>query len=37
MLLSVPITVIMIIIMSEFPGTRPFAILLSQRGEINES
>ncbi len=36
MLLSVPITVIIIIIMSEFPGTRPFAILLSQRGTINE-
>ncbi len=35
MLLSVPITVILIIIMSEFPGTRPFAILLSQRGTIN--
>ncbi len=35
MLLSVPITVILIIIMSEFPGTRPFAILLSQRGNIN--
>lgn len=36
MLLSVPITVILIIIMSEFPGTRPIAILLSQRGEINK-
>lgn len=35
MLLSVPITVILIIIMSEFPGTRPLAILLSQRGRIN--
>ena len=35
MLLSVPITVIMIIVMSEFPGTRPFAILLSQRGTLN--
>lgn len=35
MLLSVPITVIIIIIMSEFPETRPFAILLSQRGKIN--
>lgn len=34
MLLSVPITVILIIIMSEFPGTRPFAILLSQKGNI---
>ena len=35
MLLSVPITVILIIIMSEFPGTRPIAILLSQRGNLN--
>lgn len=35
MLLSVPITVILIIIMSEFPGTKPFAILLSQRGKLN--
>ncbi len=34
MLLSVPITVILIIIMSEFKGTRPIAILLSRRGEI---
>jgi len=36
MLLSVPITVIMIIILSEFPGTKPFAILLSQRGKLND-
>jgi len=36
MLLSVPITVILIIIMSEFPGTRPLAILLSQKGKINK-
>lgn len=36
MLLSVPITVILIIIMSEFNGTRPFAILLSQKGTLNE-
>ena len=36
MLLSVPITVILIIIMSEFKETRPFAILLSQKGSINE-
>lgn len=36
MLLSVPITVILIIIMSEFPGTRPIAILLSRFGKINE-
>lgn len=35
MLLSVPITVILILIMSEFPGTQPIAILLSQRGSLN--
>ncbi len=35
MLLSVPITVILIIIMAEFPTTRPFAILLSQDGKLN--
>lgn len=34
MLLSVPITVILIIIMSEFPSTQPLAILLSQKGEL---
>lgn len=36
MLLSVPITVILIIIMSEFPETKPFAILLSQSGKLNK-
>jgi predicted PurR-regulated permease PerM len=36
MLLSVPITVIIIIIMSEFPDTRPIAVLLSRHGEINK-
>jgi len=36
MLLSVPITVILMIIMSEFPGSRPLAILLSQKGTLNE-
>lgn len=36
MLLSVPITVIMIIIMAEFPGTKPFAVLLSRRGNLNK-
>lgn len=35
MLLSVPITVILIIIMAEFPSTRPIAILLSQDGTIH--
>jgi predicted PurR-regulated permease PerM len=37
MLLSVPITVILIIIMSEFPATQPIAILLSQKGKINNT
>ena len=36
MLLSVPITVILIIVMSEFPSTQPLAILLSQKGSINK-
>ncbi len=36
MLLSVPITVILIIIMAEFDDTRPIAILLSQRGDLYE-
>jgi len=35
MILSVPITVILIIIMAEFPSTRPFAILLSQDGKLS--
>ncbi len=35
MMLSVPITVIMIIIMAEFKSTRPIAILLSQDGTIH--
>jgi predicted PurR-regulated permease PerM len=34
MLLSVPITVILIIIMSEFDATRPIAILLSRDGKL---
>ncbi len=36
MILSVPITVIMIIIFSEFPQTRPIAIMLSEKGNIKE-
>ncbi|SHF68089.1 Predicted PurR-regulated permease PerM [Mariniphaga anaerophila] len=36
MLLSVPITVILIIIMSEFEGTKPIAILLSRQGKIGD-
>ncbi len=34
MILSVPITIIIIIILSEFPSTRPLAVLLSEKGEI---
>lgn len=34
MLLSVPITVAMIIIFSQFPSTRSIAILLSERGRV---
>lgn len=33
-LLSVPITAIMVIILSEFEGTRPIAVLLSRSGQI---
>jgi AI-2 transport protein TqsA len=36
MLLSVPITVILIIIMSEFEDTKPIAILLSRNGNLGE-
>ncbi|MCB9198075.1 MAG: AI-2E family transporter [Flavobacteriales bacterium] len=36
MILSVPITVITIIIFSEFPPTRPIAILLSEKGKIKD-
>ncbi len=32
--LAVPITAIMTIVLSEFPGTRPLAVLLSRRGEV---
>jgi len=34
MLLSVPISVAIIIILSQFDGTRPVAILLSERGRL---
>lgn len=34
MLLSVPITVALIIIMAQFPSTRPVAILLSEKGRV---
>jgi predicted PurR-regulated permease PerM len=33
-LLSVPVTAILVIIFSEFDGTRPVAILLSRAGRI---
>ncbi|MEO9482484.1 MAG: AI-2E family transporter [Ekhidna sp.] len=36
MLLSVPITVVMVIIFSQFESTRSIAILLSQNGEIDD-
>jgi predicted PurR-regulated permease PerM len=36
MLLSVPITVIMILILSEFPNGRPIAILLSKKGDLKK-
>ncbi|MEM6844885.1 MAG: AI-2E family transporter [Bacteroidota bacterium] len=36
MLLSVPITVVMVIIFSQFDSTKPLAILLSETGEIDE-
>lgn len=32
--LAVPITAVMVIVFSEFPGTRPIAILLSSSGEL---
>lgn len=35
MILSVPITVIMVIICAEFESTRPIAILLSEKGRVN--
>ncbi|HPE86807.1 MAG TPA: AI-2E family transporter [Bacteroidales bacterium] len=36
MLLSVPITVIMILILSEFPNGKPVAIMLSKRGQLKK-
>ena len=35
MILSVPITVIMVIIFSQFEHTKPIAILLSERGNVS--
>lgn len=34
MILSVPITVIMILVFSEFPNTKPVAIMMSEKGRI---
>jgi len=36
MILSIPIASIAIIIMAQFPGTRPLAILLSENGEVGD-
>ncbi len=36
MILSVPITVMMIIIFSKIPATRPIAIILSKRGNVDK-
>ena len=33
-ILAVPITAILVIVLSEFPGTRPIAILLSRDGDV---
>ena len=35
MILSVPITVMMIIVFEEIPSLRPIAILLSEKGKLN--
>jgi len=32
--LAVPITAILTIVLSEFPGTRPIAVLLSSNGRL---
>ncbi len=37
MIISVPVTVIMIIVFSEFKKTRPIAILLSEKGQIKNT
>jgi AI-2 transport protein TqsA len=34
MFLSVPITVMMVIVFSQFPSTRPIAIMLSEKGKV---
>ncbi len=35
MILSIPITVIMVIVFSQFPSTKPVAIMLSDKGEVS--
>ena len=35
MILSVPITVMIVIVFAQFPGTRPIAILLSGKGKVD--
>ncbi len=37
MILCVPITVILMIVLAQFPSTRPLAILLSEKGELMDS
>ena len=37
MILSIPITVIMVIICSQFEATKSVAIMLSEKGEINKN
>lgn len=32
--LAVPMTAVMVMIFAEFPGTRPFAVMLSRKGEV---
>jgi AI-2 transport protein TqsA len=36
MVISVPITSIMLIVLAQFPSTRNISILLSENGEIDE-
>ncbi len=36
MILSIPITVVLLIIFSQFEGTRPIAIMLSEKGKIEQ-
>jgi len=36
-ILAVPISAILVIVLSEFKGTRPIAVLLSRDGNVNPS